>query len=316
MASIFGVLIVGGFVTFMQLGVWIFIPATVLYALYALPWVTVPILCVYAALSYCDGASKNVAKDRTWPLFSRAFPVFKFMREYFPQQVYLAADIPRDRPFMLALHPHGSMAEFRVILDGQLQELMPSCNIRWLAASVLFSIPIIREMCLWTRCVDADRRVADQVLSQGLSMGVVPGGEKEQLMTTHGQERLYLSKRFGFVKLAIQHGVPLVPAYVFGCNDLYYTSRFLYGLRAQLVQSLGVCIPLCFGQFNMPQCPFARPVNVVLGSPVDVGTVEKGKEPSREQVAAAHAKYVAALQQLFDTNKAKFGFSDRTLTIE
>jgi 2-acylglycerol O-acyltransferase 2 len=35
----------------------------------------------------------------------------------------------------------------------------------------------------------------------------------------HDVETLYLSKRIGFVKLALRHGAPLVPAFAFGqCN--------------------------------------------------------------------------------------------------
>ena len=37
------------------------------------------------------------------------------------------------------------------------------------------------------------------------------GGEKEQLMTTPGEHKIYLRNRKGFIKLALTHGAHLVP---------------------------------------------------------------------------------------------------------
>lgn len=311
-------LLVGGFAAFSQLGVFVLTPFATVLALYRRPVITVPLLALYS-FWYLDGAEINVTKDRTWAGFSRHFWLFRLMRSYFPQRVHLPEKFPAmtggdAKQYLFAFHPHGTMADFRVILDGQLLDLLPGLDgrIRWLGASVLFRLPIVREICLWTRVVDARRTVADKVLQNGFSIGVVPGGEQEQLRTEYGREEVYLKKRFGFVKLALQFGVPLVPCYVFGCVDLYRTSRFMYGLRNSLVKHLGICLPLCYGRFCLPLTPFKRPVDIVIGTPLDVGKI---LEPTKEQVAEAHEKYVRALQELFDANKARFGYGDRKLEI-
>ena len=44
----------------------------------------------------------------------------------------------------------------------------------------------------------------------------MPGGVQEVLHMRHDAEVLYLRKRLGFVRLALQHGAPLVPAFAFG----------------------------------------------------------------------------------------------------
>ncbi|KAJ1627004.1 diacylglycerol acyltransferase [Pavlovales sp. CCMP2436] len=265
-------------------------------------------------ISYLDDAEINVAnKVRTWPSFSKGFWLFTFFRRFYRQHVHVPVGF-KETQVILALHPHGCMADYRVILDGQLIELIPSLagKIRWLAASVLFRLPIVRELTLWTGCVDARRSVAESVLQHGLSIGVLPGGEAEQLRTTHGTESVYLRKRFGFVKLAIRFGVPLVPAYVFGCVDLYYTSTACFALRTALVRKLGVCVPVCYGTWGVPMAPLPVPINVVIGQPL---RVTRNPTPSDEEVAAVLEQYICALKALFDANKATYGYAERELLI-
>lgn len=37
----------------------------------------------------------------------------------------------------------------------------------------------------------------------------------------HGEEAVYLTRRTGFVKMAMQHGAALLPAFAFGQTDMY-----------------------------------------------------------------------------------------------
>lgn len=59
-----------------------------------------------------------------------------------------------------------------------------------------------------------------------------------KILGEFGKEVLYLKKRMGFVKLALRNGTPLVPAYVFGANDIYRTSNFLQKTRLAIVNNL------------------------------------------------------------------------------
>lgn len=323
-ASVGEALIMASFTSFMQIGVFVVMPITTLWAAWRKPMFALPVIALYA-VSFFDGAEKDTKRRRAWPAFSLRFWLLKFMREYFPQRVHVPNGFPAlkaeekdaaSQQYLFALHPHGCMSEYRLLLDGQLLELLPGLGGRqvcWLAASVLFRLPMAREFCLWSGCVDAGRATAERMLKAGHSVGVIPGGEHEQLLTTYGQEIVYVKKRLGFVKLALRFGVPLVPCYVFGVSDLYKTSSFLIGTRMALVKMLGVAVPICFGSYGLPAAPFKQPVNIVLGQPL---RFEKNDSPTDEQVVDAHAKYVEALQKLFDDNKAKYGCGDRTLQLQ
>lgn len=48
------------------------------------------------------------------------------------------------------------------------------------------------------------------MLKEGKSVGIVVGGEQEQILNTAGTHLVYVTKRRGFVRLALQHGVPVV----------------------------------------------------------------------------------------------------------
>ena len=43
------------------------------------------------------------------------------------------------------------------------------------------------------------------------SMAMLPGGIYEQISTRHDEERFYVQKRLGFIKLALELGVDVVP---------------------------------------------------------------------------------------------------------
>jgi len=312
------------FTTFMQVGVFAVVPGVTVWAAWHRPWVAVPLICLYA-ITLFDGAEKDSKRKRAWPLFGRRFWLFKFMRGYFPQVLHVPKDFPASKApaekgesqqYFFAVHPHGCMSEFRMLMDGQFLDQLPGLEgkqVCWLAASILFRLPICRELCLWSGCCDAGRATAEKMLKAGLSVGVIPGGEHEQMLTTYGKEIIYIKKRLGFVKLALRFGVPLVPCYVFGVSDSYHTSEFLIDLRMALVKSLGIAIPFCWGAFGLPLAPFQTPVNIVMGQPIPV---EKVAEPTNEQVVAAHAQYVEALQKVFDENKARFGYGERSLQLE
>eukprot|EP00967_Tisochrysis_lutea_P087885 scaffold124415_cov33-Tisochrysis_lutea.AAC.2 len=147
---------------------------------------------------------------------------------------------------------------------------------------------------------------------------VLPGGLDEQLETIYGRERIVLKSRYGFVKLAIEHGIPLVPTYVFGCSDLYYTSRFLHGLRKTIAKFARVALPIYWGRWGFCAYPWPKgfplevPQHVVFGDPV---FVQQRESPTRAEVEAEHARFVQALTKLFDENKAEFGAAGRTLEI-
>ena len=84
-----------------------------------------------------------------------------------------------------------------------------------------FLIPIVRQLWWWVGVRPVSRSSMRSILQSGKSVVFVPGGIREIAAMKTGVEVVYLKERYGFVKLAIQMGVPLVPVFAFGQTQAY-----------------------------------------------------------------------------------------------
>lgn len=315
-----------------------------------------------------------------WRSFSTHFPPMRWMRQFLQLSLQAGSggtsgssnknknpggplfsskdqNPQHQQQYIFAVFPHGINGDYRVLMDGMLDTVLSPDAVhrtRTLAASVLFKIPLLRELVLWTGCVDASVAVADNLLHQHFNLIVLPGGQQEQIRTQFGEEQVYVKRRKGFVRLALRHRVPVVPVYVFGSVDLYRTSspsRLGWTMRQFWLKNLGVAIPpLYWGYWGSICCPNPVTTTVVFGKPLYLHDIGRGAVASRPcandvypstaketdsnnvvrndtaapaaaadndtaRVDAAHAVFVDALVKLFDENKARLGYGDRTLRV-
>ena len=100
----------------------------------------------------------------------------------------------------------------------------------------------------WIGGMSASKGDFTHCLSKGLSAstfidgihGMFAGGRK-------GVEILYIKKKKGFAKLALQTGTPLVPCYAFGQTKLCSVVQDPFGIMVNLSRILGVSIILPAG---------------------------------------------------------------------
>mmetsp|Transcript_25207 Transcript_25207/g.42003 ORF Transcript_25207/g.42003 Transcript_25207/m.42003 type:complete len:344 (+) Transcript_25207:68-1099(+) len=249
-----------------------------------------------------------------WPAFEN-WILFQYFLAWLPIRILRTKKLDPSKLYVFGCHPHGTLAFNRAAAGFCTNSLwfraFPGVDFRVLAATVVFFVPIIREMWLWSYIVDASKKTAQYVLREvKASVFVYPGGEKEQIETVYQQHRAMLSTRKGFVKLAIEEGAQLVPVYAFGESHLYYHSHFLLGLRKFLVKKFGVAIPLLCGQAGL--MPYRVPVTMVFGAPIEV---PHKSQPTQEDIDTAHEKYCKALLALFDKYKAQCGYPEGKLEI-
>jgi Diacylglycerol acyltransferase len=76
------------------------------------------------------------------------------------------------------------------------------------------------------------------------------GGMAELFLSSATEETLYLKKRKGFIKLALQTGVDVVPLYLFGNTTVL--SVFKTGFLANLSRKMQVSLTYFWGRWMLP----------------------------------------------------------------
>eukprot|EP00928_Gymnodinium_smaydae_P054683 TRINITY_DN38414_c0_g1_i1.p1 TRINITY_DN38414_c0_g1~~TRINITY_DN38414_c0_g1_i1.p1 ORF type:complete len:356 (-),score=51.67 TRINITY_DN38414_c0_g1_i1:152-1171(-) len=181
-------------------------------------------------------------------------------------------------------------------------------------APVLFKIPILRQVLNLFGCtVPATKAGMFALFRKKMTFGIVVGGSEEVAIQVSGRERLYLKHRAGFLKYALQFGCKVVVAYNFGESDLYANASCFRTINLWLVKKFGFVLPIFYGRWWFPILPRGDvPLNTVYGAVLELPRID---EPTPEQVAEWHQKYIDAVTAVFDTHKARFGYGSRKLEI-
>ena len=263
----------------------------------------------------------------------------------FSLKIEKTVNLDPQKQYILGNHPHailpfGSMVALNAATPEKsdtfqgFDQLFPSLSFRTLAATFCFYIPGYRELCLYAGVVDAARYSARRVLNSGKSLMLVPGGATEALYCKPNEDIVYLKKRFGFIKLALETGCDLVPVFSFNeCNcwsiiDLDESNgNSMTSFFASMIRKLcSECLVLSSNTKAKSCCPpgvakrrFQRitglslplvinliprktKITVVVGRPISVSKVEK---PSDKQVESLLNEYIGALKALHEKHRAR-----------
>ena len=110
-------------------------------------------------VSYTKLLARTELKDGSrWRWFSEEFFIFPILRRHLQlslevSKALIEADATKEQPqFVFATFPHGTASDYRIMMDGMIHQHLPvtSEKLKVLAASVLFVIPIVRELAMWT----------------------------------------------------------------------------------------------------------------------------------------------------------------------
>lgn len=116
-----------------------------------------------------------------------------------------------------------------------------------LAERGFFRIPLIRTVLPWLGGVEGTRDNALTALREGNLVVCYPGGAHETFKRPHHRYTLRWERALGFVRLAAQAGVPIVPFAGFGVDDAFLYPPGEERLCVQLSQSDKYRMPLVVG---------------------------------------------------------------------
>lgn len=273
----------------------------------------------YADLSEYSGSRCDVSTRRGSGILGR---VSVFLSKYFKNRLVKTVDIKEQ--CIVGLHPHGIIpfgGSVNVASEAsRFSELFPEMNNRILvAASSCFLVPGFRELLLSYGALDCSRFNFEDWLRKGSSVFVFPGGAREGLYANPDSDWLDLTRRLGFIRLAIRFNIPVVPSFTFNEVDafhqLHYSSiekiPLLPFIRRLFQSTWGLSLPI-FCHF-FPIKNVTTECVTVIGKPIHFNI--QCDNPSDDQVAECLSIYISALKRLYAEHAPKYNSRGRHLTV-
>ncbi len=254
-------------------------------------------------------------KFKPWDGFKESF-LFTIWREYF-NFTYDASAITevlaknQDKRYIFFQFPHGIFPMGQVIAASIASRFSPNKRMVATAADAVFTFPVMRHFMSWVGARPISKKMIAKIFDEGCNCVILPGGIAEMYVTNTYEETIYLRKRFGTVKLAIQQGANIIPVFFFGNSSIFdvpggsgkesFLSRISRRLRASIIFFYG-------RQFLT--VPYRHPIHVVYGEPVEV---KQNDNPTNEEVAEMLQKVIDAVEKLYKEKHPSW--EDRPLVV-
>jgi len=146
-------------------------------------------------------------------------------------------------------HSHFGMIPFNLIVQGMGSSIWKRPT-TICAAPPFFGIPALHEISLSFGLVKNDYTSMKESLKGGPSMVIIPGGTKEVHLAKSGS-MLLVDGRKGFLRLAQEFGLPIIPVFAFGENE------FFEGRSAESSNIMHKLLKRAGGSF---QCPSMKSI--------------------------------------------------------
>jgi 1-acyl-sn-glycerol-3-phosphate acyltransferase len=133
-----------------------------------------------------------------------------------------------------------------------------------LAERGFFRIPLVRTVLPWLGGVEGTRDKALVALREGNLVVCYPGGAHETFKRSDGRYTLRWERALGFVRLAAQAGVPILPFAGFGVDDTFLYPPGEERLCVRLTEGDKYRMPLVVG---LGPLPLPVRITFALGEP-------------------------------------------------
>jgi 1-acyl-sn-glycerol-3-phosphate acyltransferase len=147
--------------------------------------------------------------------------------------------------------------------------------------SFFLGLPGVGTVMERAGAIEAGPAEAEEILRNGGILICYPGGDHEVFRPWRERNRIDFAGRMGFVRLALQTGVPIIPAVSVGAHE----TVVVLARGEQLAKRLGLdrmfrikVLPLVFGPpfgivpGGLPTLPLPAKITVELGEPIDWST--------------------------------------------
>ena len=190
-------------------------------------------------------------------------------------------------------------------LHPAFERLFPNRQVCTLAASIIFKIPIVREIFSFTGARSVSRKSFSKCLGEGKSVMFVPGGQSE--LCEHAQkvdedEVVICMRHKGFIRIAMnvasdyQEKIRIIPIVAFG-ESSGVRNIFKRFISKKSYRYFGFPLPFIpVGMYFTP-FPTRQSLYYAIGKGVSI-------EPNTSQtIEAIHKQYYEQVRTLFEKHK-------------
>ena len=229
----------------------------------------------------------------------------------------------RLRRVIFGYHPHGMFpaAACWFHLTPQFASLFPTVPPPvTLGASVIFRVPLLRDVAMWAGARNVSRKVFVRSLRERGAVVMCPGGQAELVEHVGGEgdnEVTLCTRHKGFIRIAIEQGAHLVPVFVFGESQ---ATRNLFKWKAAqrwTYKRFGFPMPFLPGGFKgfLP-LPAPLPLSFVVGEPLAMPLPGPDGQAVEADVDKVSELYYRRIENLFTRYKAESGYAHLRLVLK
>ncbi|AFZ00199.1 lysophospholipid acyltransferase family protein [Calothrix sp. PCC 6303] len=174
--------------------------------------------------------------------------------------------------------------------------------------------PDLAQLAMKAGAIPAHPKMAKAALSGGASLLVYPGGAQDVFRPHSLRHQIYFAQRKGFIKLALQENLPIIPAISTGAHDTLIVLTDLYKILQQFHQwgmpwllgidpevfPIYIGLPWGLGIGPLPNIPFPVKIRTRVCPPIRFEKYGEAAASDRAYVNSCYNIVVSQMQQELD----------------
>lgn len=237
-------------------------------------------------------------------------PYLEAWCRYFGVEVRGWQNVPLEGPFLVVGNHSGGATtnDAAPFMLKWIQDRGPAAPLYGLSYDLLFTYPVVGKALPLLGMLPASPANARKALGTGAAVIVFPGGDFEVFRPWSRRNRVDFGGRMGFVRLALEAGVPVVPMTIHGAHQ----STFVLARGRRLARRMGLNrlqikvfpiiwnIPFGITPAYVPSLPIPSKVTVQLGRPLEWPHYgpEQARDP--EAVQRCYDEITGSMQRTLD----------------
>jgi 1-acyl-sn-glycerol-3-phosphate acyltransferase len=165
-------------------------------------------------------------------------------------------------------------------------------------------LPVLRWLIAGLGFITADGDDVAEAVARGEHIVVTPGGANEGCRSFRHRYRVHWGEGVGYLRLALRHGLPVVPVAAAGADDAYIglNDAEPLGRRLGLPRDWRWLPWLGFGPLGPYPLspPFPVRMRQLIGAPIDLRSGGPVSLDDRPALLRLHARVQEAVQELLD----------------